>query len=240
VIVEAGVSAILLVTVDPASGDGFSANRILEGLIGGATALAVGSALFPADPALHAGRAGQAVFAALGQALQRVAAGLERQDPVETRAALDDARAIDPLVAEARDVVGAGRPARPASRRQLARYERSLDQVDLAVRNTRVLARDAARLARAGEPPAGLPGAIRLLEGAVWELAASYDDPPRAELARRGALAAAMRADKLDGAPPELVGQVRSTAADLVRAAGLVADPDEPLEHPTEELLAAP
>ena len=167
-----------------------------------------------------------------------MAAGLERQDPVETRAALDDARTIDPLLAEARDVVGAGRPARPASRRQLARYERSLDQVDLAVRSTRVLARDAARLARAGEPPAGLPGAIRLLEGAVWELAASYDDPPRAELARRGALAAAMRADELDG-PAELVGQVRSTAADLVRAAELVADPDEPLERPTEELLAA-
>jgi hypothetical protein len=29
---------------------------------------------------------------------------------------------------------------------------------------------------------AGVPGAIRLLEGAVWELAASYDDAPRAEL----------------------------------------------------------
>src|SRR5215208_257293 len=60
VIVEAGVSAILLVTVDPASGDGFSAYRILEGLIGGATALAVGSVLFPADPALHAARLARA------------------------------------------------------------------------------------------------------------------------------------------------------------------------------------
>jgi len=101
-----------------------------------------------------------------------------------------------------------------------------------------VLARDAARLARAGEPPAGVPGAIRLLEGAVWELAASYDDPPRAELARRGALAAAARAENLEGARPELVGQVRSTAVDLVRAAELVAGPDETVERPTEELLA--
>ena len=101
-----------------------------------------------------------------------------------------------------------------------------------------MLARDAARVARAGEPPAGVPGAIRLLEGAVWELAASYDDPPRAELARRSAVAAATRAENLDGARPELVGQVRSTAADLVRAAELVTDPDELLEQPTEELLA--
>jgi uncharacterized membrane protein YccC len=240
VIVEAGVSAILLVTLDPASGGAFSGDRILEALIGGASALAVGAVLFPADPALHAGRAGQAVFAALGQSLQRVAAGLERRDPEETRAALADARAIDPLIAEARELLGARERLAPkASRHQLARYERSLGQVDLAVRNTRVLARDAARLARAGAPPAGVPGAIRLLEGAVWELAAAYDDPERAELARRRALAAAARADRLDEARPELIGQVRSTAADLVRAAELVADPDDdPLQRPTEELLA--
>jgi hypothetical protein len=181
----------------------------------------------------------QAVFAALGQALQRTAAGLEHQDAAETRAALDDARAIDPLLAEARDVLGGPVLAPPSARRQLERYERSLGQVDLAVRNTRVLARDAVRVARAGEPPAGVPGAIRLLEGAVWELAAAYDDPPRAELARRQALAAAARAEGLDGARPELVGQVRSTAVDLVRAAELVSEPgDAALDAPTEELLA--
>jgi uncharacterized membrane protein YgaE (UPF0421/DUF939 family) len=240
VIVEAGVSAILLVTLDPSSGGSFSGDRIVEALIGGATALSVGAVLLPADPALHAGRAGQAVFAALGQALQRVAEGLEGRDAEETRAALDDARAIDPLLAEARELLEARERLAPrASRTQLQRYERSLEQVDLAVRNTRVLARDAARVARAGEPPAGVPGAIRLLETAVWHLAASLsDDPPRAELARRSAVAAATRAENLDGARPELVGQVRSTAADLVRAAELVTDPDELLEQPTEELLA--
>jgi len=56
-----------------------------------------------------------------------------------------------------------------------------------------VLARDAVRVARAGEPPAGVPGAIRLLEGAVWELAAAYDDPPRAELVAEPAEAALER-----------------------------------------------
>jgi uncharacterized membrane protein YgaE (UPF0421/DUF939 family) len=239
VIVEAGVSAILLVTLDPGAAGEFSGDRILEALIGGASALAVGAVLFPSDPVLNAGRSGQAVYAALGQALQRVAAGLERRDPDESRAALEDARAIDPLLAEAREALDARERLAPRSaRREIERYERSLGQVDLAVRNTRVLARDAARLARAGEPPAGVPSAIRLLEGAVWELAAAHDDPPRAEIARRRALAAAARAENLEGARPELVGQVRSTAADLVRAAELVAD-DEPLDRPTEELLAA-
>jgi hypothetical protein len=33
-------------------------------------------------------------------------------------------------------------------------------------------------------------------------------------------------------------GQLRSAAADLVRAAELVTDPDELFEQPTEELLA--
>src|SRR3954447_4605487 len=57
VVVEAGVSAILLVTLDPAAGEGvFSLNRILEALIGGGAALAVGSLVFPPDPALAAGR----------------------------------------------------------------------------------------------------------------------------------------------------------------------------------------
>jgi uncharacterized membrane protein YgaE (UPF0421/DUF939 family) len=238
VIIEAGASALLLVTLDPTGGTGYSGDRILEAMIGGACALAVGAVCFPADPALHAGRAGQAVFAALGTALQRVAAGLEASDPEETRAALDDARAIDPLLAEARELASE-RLAPKAARTRLARYERSLGQVDLAVRNTRVLARDAARLARTGEPAAGVQGAIRLLEGAVWELAASYDDPERAEIARRQALAAAARAARLEQARPELVGQVRSTAADLVRAAELVADPaDDALDRPTEELLA--
>jgi hypothetical protein len=50
---------------------------------------------------------------------------------------------------------------------------------------------------------------------------------------------AAARAEGLDGARPELVGQLRSTAVDLVRAAELVAEPgDVALERATEELLA--
>ena len=68
------------------------------------------------------------------------------------------------------------------------------------------LARDAARVARTGEPPAGVPGAIRLLEGAVWELAAAHDDPPRflrdgdefeVEIKRIGSLRNTFRAESL-------------------------------------------
>ena len=66
VVVEAGVSAILLVALDPGAAAGFSPNRIFEGLIGGATALAISATFFPPDPALGPGRAAQAMFVELG------------------------------------------------------------------------------------------------------------------------------------------------------------------------------
>jgi hypothetical protein len=251
-VVEAGVSAILLVALDPASGDGFSTTRIFEAFVGGGAALAVSALLFPPDPGLAAGRAGQAVFAALGRTLGRIAAGLEQRDAGLAQAALAEARGIDALVAEvhasleaSRDGALLGAPRRGA-RPQLERYDRSLGQIDFAVRNTRVLARHALRLVRTGDVPPGLPDAVGDLGEAIWELAAAYDDPRRADGARRLALGAATRATALYGAEPrltltELVGQVRSTAVDLVRAADLVADRPEPaVEAPTEELLALP
>src|SRR5262249_34482084 len=69
---EAAVSAMLLVLAGPSTGF----NRIFEAIIGGAVALAV-VVLFPHNPVVHVGRAAQAVFGQLGQALQRVAAALD-------------------------------------------------------------------------------------------------------------------------------------------------------------------
>jgi hypothetical protein len=127
-------------------------------------------------------------------------------------------------------------------RKPLERYSRSLPQIDYAVRNTRVLARHVLRRVRAGDvEPAVLAGAVSELAQSVWELAAAYERPERADAARGHALTAA----ELAGEPPEhpqlaeLVAQVRSTAADLRRASDLVADDPEPVHDlPTEELLA--
>jgi uncharacterized membrane protein YccC len=256
VVVEAGVSAILIVTLDPGSGEGiFSLNRILEAMIGGGTALLVSSLLFPPDPALAAGRGGQAVFAALGRTFEGISSGLAEADPEVANAALADARAIDALVDEAHDALAASReaalltPPGRGAKPVLDRYERSLTQIDFAVRDTRVLARHAVRLVRAGDVPTGLSEAVGELGEAIWELAAAYDDPGRAEEAGRLALAAAGRAAwahaaQPERAPAELVGQVRSTAVDLIRAAELVSGmgvgDEQPVavDRPTEELLA--
>jgi Fusaric acid resistance protein-like len=250
VVVEAGVSAILIVALDPGAAAGFSPNRILEGIIGGATALAISATFFPPDPALAPGRAAQAMFVELGRALERIAAALESRDAGAAERALLDTRGIDPLVRSVEAELVTGRetaryaPGPRSSRALLDRYERSIPQIDYAVRNTRVLARNVVALVRDGEDvPDNLHGAVRDLSNAVWELAASYDAPSHAEPGRRLAVRAANEAAAVSTQRPDVVlvgGQVRSVAVDLVRAADLVAENvDEPSERPTEELLVA-
>jgi uncharacterized membrane protein YgaE (UPF0421/DUF939 family) len=250
-VVESAVSAILLVALDPGTADGFSGDRIIEGAIGGGVAIAVSSFLFPPDPALAPGRVAQAMFVELGRALERIATALEARDPGAAEHALVDARAIDDLIRSVEEELNTGRetarytPPRRSSRVQLERYARGLPQVDYAVRNTRVLARHVVSLLRDDEHvPDALPAAVRDLSNAVWELAASYDAPSHAARARRLAVQAAVGVAGIPEASTDLVlvrGQIRSAAADLVRAADLIADDrTAPHERPTEELLAQP
>jgi hypothetical protein len=250
-VVEAGVSAILLVALDPGAAIGFSPSRILEGMIGGGAALAVTSLLFPPDPALGAGRAAQAVFVELGRALGRLADALTRGDSAAAEAALADARGIDGLVREVDDALAAGRetaryaPPRRSARAELDRYARSMAQVDYAVRNTRVLARNVLRLVRDGTAaPEELSASLRDLSDAVWELAASYDAPSHADEARWLAIRAAAAATDGAGTRADLAlvaGQISAVAVDLVRAAELVTGEREPADElPTEELLVSP
>jgi uncharacterized membrane protein YgaE (UPF0421/DUF939 family) len=245
---EAAVSAILLVTLDPATGDGFSPNRMIEALIGGGVALAVSSMFFPPDPELEVGRAAQSVFTGLGRSLGLIATGLDTRDPATAEEGLAEARALDPVVRHLEEELERARetlrltPQRRASREQLERYGRSWGQLDLAVRDTRVLARHAARALRGGEEiNRELPAAVRELELAVWELAAAYDNPSRSEGARGHAVAAGALAAHPHEASPDatqIFGQIRSTAVDLRRAAGAVAGSERPgAEQPTEELL---
>ena len=249
-VTEAAVSAILLVAIDPGAAEGFSPTRIAEGAIGGVVALVVSSLLFPPDPALAPGRKAQAMFVELGRALERIATALEARDPAAAERALIDARAIDDLIRSVEEEVSTGQetarytPPRRSSRVVLDRYARSIPQVDYAVRNTRVLARHVVSLVREhDELPAGLSAAVRDLSNSVWELAAAYDAPSHAEPARRFAVQAAAHAAAIPETGTDLVlvrGQVRSAAADLVRAAELVTGEPEELDgRPTEELLVS-
>jgi uncharacterized membrane protein YccC len=250
VVAESAVSAILLVVLAPGSDEAFSLNRVLEAVIGGSVGLVVASFFFPPDPRLLVDRPMQAVFGGLGRSLQLVAEALRTGEPATATRAVEEAARIDALLRGVQDALVTGRetarfaPPRRTARSALEPFDRSIAQLDFAVRDTRSLARYTLRSVRAGiARPGELPAAVDSLAEAVWALAASYEAPERTAEVRRLALEAADRATGLhaghaDLATSEIIVQVRSTAVDLVRAAELVAGRAGPEEGtPTVELL---
>jgi uncharacterized membrane protein YgaE (UPF0421/DUF939 family) len=248
-VTEAAVSAIILASLEPAP-SGLSADRLIEALTGGFVAFVASSLVFPLNPQLHAGRAAQSVFAQLGRALEEVAAALGAGDRARAEAALVSARELDPDVRDLEEALHAAietarsSPLRRPGLSGVGRSASGARHLDYAVRNTRVLARQVLRLVRAGEAaPPDLAEAVHQLALAVWALAAEFEDPARpTELRRHASQAAALALSVHEpGATLELseiVGQVRSTAIDLVRASNALApDGGQPSGMSTEELL---
>jgi uncharacterized membrane protein YgaE (UPF0421/DUF939 family) len=239
---QAAVSAILVATLQPPTVD-LVPHRFFHTLIGAATALLVGQVLLPLRPVPIVLRAAQPVFQGLAAALERTAVALQRGDQDEAEAALLDARAMDPQVRELQAALGAAveaarlSPTRRGTRQQLTVYADAVTQVDLAVRNTRVLARAAWAVLRHGdgEDPdraveqavgrsvAELAAGVRSLGD---ELAGTGDSEAATAATRRHALAAAERTSAMfpDAhalALSRAVGTVRATAIDLLRCSGL-------------------
>ena len=109
-----------------------------------------------------------------------------------------------------------------------------------------MLARDTVRYVRTnGSPVPDVAGAVAGLGKAVWALADAFDDPQAREQPHHLALRAARRASEAmarhaDLTLTEIAGQVRSTAADLIRAAQAgTPDEDDFGEAATDEMLAA-
>jgi uncharacterized membrane protein YgaE (UPF0421/DUF939 family) len=250
-VTEAGVSAILLVLIEPATG-GLPPERLYEALIGGGVALAISALAFPQDPVLLAGRSAQALFGELGGVLERVAAALASRDNARADDALEAARRLDDAVRAFEDALVVAHdtarwsPGRRSSRPELTRYSQSARHVDYAVRNTRVLARHVARYVRAGrEAPEQLAQSINELAEAVWTLAGALDDAGRGapEVRALASRAAARATRSFEGERElglaEIVVQVRSTAIDLIRAADAAVPRPDAVEEPvSEELLA--
>ena len=232
---QAGVSAVLIAVLQP-PGDGFSGARFVDALVGGGVALVVNSLLLPADPLQLMRRAAEPVLDELAMTLERIAQAIETGDQEEAERALLRARDLDELEAELQEAVSVSRetasfaPVRRRARGHVDLYADAATQIDLAIRNVRVLARGVVRGARLGEnlPPA-VAAAIRDLAEAVSKLREALADPDRAEAVREPALRAAARATLVLQETGNLsvtvvVGQVRSTAVDLLRGSGLTYD----------------
>jgi hypothetical protein len=200
--------------------------------LGGGVALAI-SHLFPANPERLVERAAEPIFQELAAVLQEVAAALEEGDREKAEAVLGRARELDEGVRDFDEALSAGyetarlSPTRRRSLKHLELYASASIRIELAVINTRVLARGAANTLRRGEAvPPSVPEAVLDLSRAVRALASYLEESEGPEEARRRALSAARGATEAIGGRHDLttsvlVGQVRSMAVDLLRSTGM-------------------
>ena len=229
---QAAVSAALVATLQPPDG-GVSFARAVDALLGGSIALAVSALVLPANPARMVREAAAPLLDELAAVLSDIATALERRDRAAAQASLDRARAIDDLERELDEALVVGRETAllaPPRRRALGTvdvYSDAAAQIDLAVRNVRVLARGARRAIDLDENvPPEVAGALRSLAEAVRALGAAIDDPGRAYSVREPAVRAAVDATLVlertgNLSVSVIVGQVRSTAVDLLRGSGM-------------------
>ena len=228
---QAAVSAILVVVLQPRDAV-FSPDRFLDALVGGGVALLVGF-LLPANPERLVGRAVAPVLDELSALLMEIAAVLKAGDVERARRVLLRAREMDDRVRKLNEVLEAGHetarlsPTRRRSLRHLDLYASAGSRIELAVINTRVLARGAANATRSGDAiPPKLAEAVLDLSRSVGALGTFLEESGGAGDARRYALDAARRAtealeDRHELAISVLVGQVRSAAVDLLRSTGM-------------------
>jgi uncharacterized membrane protein YgaE (UPF0421/DUF939 family) len=231
---QAAVSAILVATLPPGSSPSFG--RFFDSLAGGIIAIAVSLLVLPARPLVLLRRAAGPVLAELAETLEDVAGALVARDRAAAEHALGRARGIEELEARFEEAVAEGRetarlaPPRRGQRDRVATYAIAAAHVDLAVRNVRVLARGAIRaLALDENVPPGVGEALHELAAATRALAEALEDAGRFEAVRESALHAAARATlALEStgnlSVSVLVGQIRSTATDLLRATGMDYD----------------
>ena len=228
---QAAVSAILVVVLQPPDAI-FSPDRFIDALIGGGVALAI-NYLFPVNPERLVERAAAPVFDELAAVLEEISVVLSEGGERRAERVLERARDIDGRVRTLNEALEAGHetarlsPTRRRSLRQLEFYSSVGIRIELAVINTRVLARGVSNALRRGDTIAPqLPEAVLDLSRSVRALATFLEDGQGPEEARDWALEAARRATEILEEPhglgiSVLVGQVRSAAVDLLRSTGM-------------------
>jgi uncharacterized membrane protein YgaE (UPF0421/DUF939 family) len=241
---QAALQAVFVAALPPPAG-GY-VGRWLDALLGGITALMI-AFLLPADPRPEMRRQADAVARAIAGALRQAAAAARAGNADGASAALESARATQPMLDRWSESVRAAEeisrlsPLRRHADAEIAAHRRSLAPVDRAVRNLRVALRrivaavedDALAGTGAGTGAgAGLPPALldRLdeLAGAMHTLPSALLDPD-GEGGRRLISALVTFAGRLD--PDHLgaqsmsatvvVAQLRSAVVDLLQVSGM-------------------
>jgi hypothetical protein len=232
-VTQAAASAVLVVTLQPPDVSGISFSRALDAAVGGATALLVSLVVLPVNVVRLIREAAEPVLAELAATLEDVAAALEARSAEAAEAALLRARGIDDELGRFREAIDVGQEGgmatmpRRAARNQVAVYAMAGAHIDLAVRNTRVLARGAMRAIATGDAtPPGVSLALRELAEAVRALTVLLEAPGADADVVEPAIRAAAHAtvvleETANLSVSVIVGQIRSTATDLLRSTGM-------------------
>ncbi len=174
-IMQASSSAILIATIVPPTPDQpWNTGRFADALIGGGIGLAVSALLMPVDPARHVRSATDPLLAALHDGYQKVGLALRAGDQAGAEDVLAYLRGTAPVLAGFHAGLDATResvrlaPWYWGQRTLLAAYALAGVHLDNAIRNLRVLARQATMAIDRAEPvPADIPDALAILAEAV-------------------------------------------------------------------------
>lgn len=214
--------------------------RLGDAVVGGTVAVALNAVLAP-DPYRVAGRVADRLLARYAAVLRRTARAVETVDVTEASGALEDLSALDGSRSELRIAIAAtrerlllGRAARRRRRRSLRPVQTLTGRVVTMLATARALARATENLVR--DPLVGAmlledgTGGHRHLVSAIGRLADAVDVLRRWVLGRAKpadvravALEAAVEASAVQPrttAATMMVGLVRSTVVDLLRATG--------------------
>ena len=231
---QAAVSAALVATIQPPT-HGVTFARFLDALAGGAIALIVSGLVLPANPVRTIRYAARPVLEELAATLDDIATAIIERDRSLAEAALVCARGMDELLDRFADAVSVSRettryaPPRRRFRGQVEDYAGVASRIDLAVRNVRVLARGTIRAVRLNEnvPPQAAE-AVRELAAAARTFSEGTESGDFAAVREHVLRAAAVATQVLDNtgnmSVSVIVGQVRSTATDLLAGTGMSHD----------------
>jgi Fusaric acid resistance protein-like len=233
---QAAVSAALVATLQPPN-HGVTFGRFLDALAGTTVALVISGLVLPVHPARLVRRAAGPVLEELAGTLDDVAGALGARDAAAAEEALERARAIDGLSGRFAEAISTGREtARFAVGRRRFRpfvetWADAAHSIDLAVRNVRVLSRGAIRAIRLDDNvPDDVLTSLRDLASAVRAIdPALAGEEGASDKVHTCALRAAARATLVLERTTNLsvsviVGQIRSTATDLLAGAGMEVD----------------
>jgi uncharacterized membrane protein YgaE (UPF0421/DUF939 family) len=233
---QAAVSAALVATIQPPT-NGVTFARFLDALAGGLTALVVSGFVLPVNPLGLVRRAAGPVLEELAATLDDIALAILERDRRLAEAALLRARGLDELLDLLEEAVNVSRetarfaPPRRRFRSRVEDYADAAARIDLAVRNVRVLARGTIRASRLNENvPPETAEAVRDLAVAARAFAEATESETgtfervREPTLRAAAVATRVLEDTGNLSVSVIVGQVRSTATDLLAATGMTHD----------------